>query len=343
MRLPASLFCAALLFPAASARAEDFFVRSPVTVSLTASRTGPEEVKITAGGAREVFRAERQRFRISNKDVLELLAAEEFGLIPSARGWRLIGVWATWPETGNGYRLHVQNTAVPSDIREIPQGLLDLQILGGAVAIRHRLDADDHITGGTERYTMLAKLIVNDAASAGYVVGSLTGSGRYAHSKVAGATLYLPQSSQLTGAGVRDEADPDSPDFILEGGLSFGAAQVISTATSQTSSGSSSTSVSGSVWFDNVQINGTAIGLDTLHVGSTGTLHFNTTPLSYIGTVTFDPGATLILGGQTIVIGSAITLGGPDLAALDLTALPAGYTLADGVLTYTPPPSPASP
>jgi hypothetical protein len=155
MRLPASLFCALLFLPAASARAQGYIVTSPATLALTASRTGPEQVKITAAGTREVFTAKRQSFRISNKDVLGLLASEN--IIPTARGWRLIGVWASWPETGNGYRLHVQNTAVPSDVREVPTNLLDLQILGGAVSRNHRV-VGSTITGGTERHTMLATM-----------------------------------------------------------------------------------------------------------------------------------------------------------------------------------------
>lgn len=366
MRLLARLVCALLALPAAFVHAEDFFVKSPATLALVASRTGPEQVKLSSGGARETFRAERQRFRISNKEVLELLAAE--GLIPAFRGWRLVGIWSTWPGTGNGYRFHVQNTAVPSEIREVPQGILDLQVLGGAVTRRHRV-SNESITGGTERYTMLAKLIVNDTASAGYLVGSLEGSGKYASSRVAGGMLYLPQSSRFTGAGARDEADPDSPDFILEGSLAFGAAKAVSTATPQTGSVSSSgasTVHNSAVNFDVVAV-GVSASLQrvgsgsltlgggsltfegvvnpvlshnpggTLTLGAGSTLSFSPQDLAGFGTVMLNPGATFVLGDTHLLVGSPITLSGAGLAALDLANLPAGYALVDGVLTYTPP------
>ena len=372
MRPFARALCAALLLLPALGRAQTFFMESPVALALISSVTGAESADTRANG-QEIFRASRINVRITTATLLDLLVEQE--VIPARRGWRLIAVWATWPEVGNSYRFYVQNLANRADVREVPTATLNLEILTAAVSRKHT-STDDAIVSGTETYKVYARLRLGDYDNAGLLLGFIDGTARYARPAGSPAAYYVPGASRFTGAGVLASILEGGPaSRILEGDVRFGAATTVPASRYDGSGGSyGSSSSSSAVYLDNFSLNAiftaepisdhlsglTKTGSGTLHFSdnasysgsvtvatgtlsgtftSTGSTLLNDFPLLN-NTLTIAPGTTVSYHGTTFVSGSELVFPNGSFAAFDLANLPPGFDLTDGILTYTAPAAP---
>ncbi len=228
MRLPNLL---ALPLLASVALAQDQWVESSANLALTLSSSG--EVTTKPGKNDTVVHENSlQRFRLGNRDVLEALRAG--GLIDQVEGWRVVGIWAYWPEpadpyVGNAYRFYARRgKGANLETVAIPSALLSIAPLQAAVGYRHVRAADETIRSGTETFSVYQQVTFDLAGNAGDVKGVETGNGRYV--PVAGGTApgrYLPNASKMTLQGEYTETEGDGFPGVVSGSLSFGAARVV--------------------------------------------------------------------------------------------------------------------
>lgn len=319
---------------AAHARAEDFVTESFFNLQLIASVTSSETREDAPAGGESVH-AIRLATRLTTRDLLNLLVEKD--VIPFVQGWRITAVWANWPETGNGYRFHAQRGF---DIRSIPEDVLKLEILGGAVAHNHRLEGDA-IVGGTESFKMLGRLTLSGDQWTGVLDGTLVGNGRYLRPRGSTEIIYFPGNARLQGSGLLDFADEASADRILEGQLAFGGPRPVPAHRyfgGDSSSVSGSLQFSGSANFDNAALYSlgpiSAVGAWTVDAGATLHLSPDATLSDY--DIFFTPGSSFVLNGSTVLVGSALVLSGYQLMDFDPAALPSGFSLVDGILRYDP-------
>lgn len=303
---------------ALSASAQDKWVESPVTLALTLSSPGEQTLKPGRAANTATLTVPLLTHRLGNKEILEALATN--GDIPEIKGWRLVAIWAFWPDAdpvaGNTYRFYARKGNGPNlETVAVPSSLLSVAPLVTAVGVKHSQQGEgDAIISGSETYQVYTRLNVAAAGVFAEPHGIQTGTGKYV--KISGqvAGRYVPNSSKAALAGLFSY-DGENSAGVVGGSIAFGAGKFVTAydyvAPSGTSYGAVAVSMSAAS-FDNVQIWAlpiTAIGLEkdgagTLTLSSENTFTGATTVSSDVtlgGTGTISDSTTY---SGTLVIGS---------------------------------------
>ena len=326
------------------ASAQDYVAEAPVAFAFIASRTGAEQVTDTRNGGTEE-RAERSVFRVGMLELLDRLI--ELEIIPPGRvGWRVVAVWADWPERGSGYRFYVQNIRDRADVRAIPDSVLHFEVMDSATARKHTLSGDT-IIGGSETYTSYARLEVSTSTGAGIVNGLATSIDIYRRPPGSDAAVYLPGATKFGGTGVWDDSRPDQPDALLEGRFLVGGMRIVPDTPYQTDLATGGNGGTILISAGNLQLTGGTVvsaGGGTLALPPVGaTISFTAPPvatdttlssplagLGLIGTVTLATGITLQPSDLTLSSGDSLSFSGGALTLFDPATAPTGNFISDG-------------
>lgn len=308
------LLACPLVLLALTASAQTSWVEAPVTVTLTATTSGEQTLK--PGKNNTATRTvPLVTSRLGNKQILEALVAN--GDIPEITGWRLVAIWADWPDeaphAGNAYRFFAHKGKGASlQTVPVPPSILALAPLAGAYGVKHTLIGNEQtIIGGTETARIYGELTVSAAGIAASPQGVLTSSGRYVRVAKESLTYFVPGAGKIAVAGLSAES-ADVPVHIIGGTVSFGAAKFVKATDYGMPSGTSTGSVTvsagatlnfiglGSVWSANtVAIKAGA----TLSIGSTSLAlqDFTLSPDSS-GNLLITNGGTLTLANDDIIV-----------------------------------------
>ncbi|MBC8011547.1 MAG: autotransporter-associated beta strand repeat-containing protein [Burkholderiales bacterium] len=321
------LLTASLL--ALSASAQEKWVESPVTLTLTLSSAGEQTLKPGRAVGTATRTVPLLTSRLGNKQILEALVTN--GDIPEIKGWRLVAIWAFWPDedpyAGNAYRFYARKGSGDSlQTVAIPSSILSVEPLVASVGVNHRIQGEqDTILSGSETYKVFTRLRFAVAGvAAGDPHGILSGTGKY--KKIAGqvAARYVPDSSKATVAGLFSH-DGENNAGVVGGSIAFGAGKFVTAydyvAPSGTTYSGTVTISAGSLNFENVQIGALPATSSRLVKNGAGTLTLSGEN-TYTGVTTVSSGTTLGGSGTvtgTTTVSSGVTLGGSGV--VDVTAI----------------------
>lgn len=316
--LAPALFLSAL--GTASLSAQEKWVESPVTLSLAFAETGETQLRENPNGT-STRTARLEKFSVGNRQVLEALVADE--LIPDLRGWKLVAIWAYWPDedpyVGNSYRFYAvkgsgnarQTVAVPSYILNIAPLVWEVGVKHVLAAQEEESDAEATILSGSETYQVYTQVRFNFGGVEGDPIGVQTGTGEY--KKVSGqqAGRYVPKASKTTLQGLFTR-DGESVAGVVTGALSFGAGKFVR-GYDQMPEGMSTGSLSYTYdYAGSILELGVAIGDDS-SIGASGTVTLGSGSLTlsgantYTGTLVVGEGSTLNLGAASTSLGGTLT------------------------------------
>ena len=205
-KLCALAFAAWVLQSPSDAAQLQVFGEAPVELALTVYSTNPEIITGPDADGITIREAHIIHRILNNADVLAAMQAAK--LIPSAKNFTLVAIWANWPDAdpfiGNAYRFYVReirrNTA--NTLHRVPSRILSLSPLDWIRAATQISNPRDRATN-PERYESYTQLAFDFSEISGTLLGEDTGGGLYKTSVYARSTpnQFLPTASTLKLSG----------------------------------------------------------------------------------------------------------------------------------------------
>lgn len=346
---------AAIALPAA-AFAQDSWVQSSAALALKLSFTG-EQSTAPGKNASTIYSAPLETLRLGNREILEDMLADDELPGDSIAGWRIVAIWANWPDAnphaGNGYRFYARRgRGAATQTVPVSPHYLSIKPLLPAIGYRNAVSGET-IVAGAEKFTVYVQTNFAIRGNAGVLTGIETGTGRYVRPAGSESTYYLPGAGKAVLQGTYEVSGEEGVG-VASGTLSFGASGRVPASDYTGSGGSTSTGGtlviggSASATLDlagfnlaNFLLNGATLsgpfslpgGTFSFGTAFSGTLTLNTgitlvfSPLpasteSLTGTLAFTKAGTLTLGtGETLPLLAGDTLALNTLSLAQLSPL----------------------